>query len=114
MTVPTEKQCQATIVEAAKTLGYLVHHTRPAQSRHGWRTPVQGDVGFPDLVIAGHGKVFVVELKRKPNRVDVRQQTWIDTLGDAGIHATVVWVPDGMQAFIDELARWAVAARRAG
>lgn len=112
MNAPTEAECQKTIIEAARTLGYLVHHTRPAQTGRGWRTPIQGDRGFPDLVIAGHGRLFVVELKRKPNRVGVEQMEWIAELERAGIYSSVVWVPDGMHAFIAELAHG--AQRRAG
>src|SRR5215217_4018452 len=61
---PTEAECQATIIEAARVLGYRVAHFRAARTMHGWRTPLQGDAGWPDLVIAGHGHCLVVELKR--------------------------------------------------
>lgn len=108
---PREAECQATIVAAALTLGYLVHAERPARSERGWRTPVQGSPGFPDLVIAGHGRVIVAELKRPGNRVEPAQQAWLDALSFAGVDARVVWVPDGQQSFIDELAGIAAEAR---
>lgn len=107
---PTEADCQKTIVAAAIMLGYRVHHTRPAQTRRGWRTPMIGHVGFPDLVIAGHGRIWFVELKRKPNKVDDPQQHWLAALTLAGADARVVWVPDGQQSFIDEM----TAATRKG
>jgi hypothetical protein len=106
----TEADCQATIIEAARTLGYRVHHTRAARSRRGWRTPVQGDAGFPDLVLAGHGHLLVVELKRRGNRPTAQQQAWLDTLTDAGIDARLLTVPDDQQGFVEELT--AHAARR--
>lgn len=105
----TEAECQQTIVEAAKLLGWRVHATRTAQTAKGWRTPVQGHRGFPDLVLACHGRLLFVELKRKPNRVEPEQQAWLDTLSHAGADVHVVWVPEGMQAFIDALAVKAAA-----
>jgi 5-methylcytosine-specific restriction endonuclease McrA len=45
-------QLQRTIVEAARLLGYRVQHARPARTQRGWRTPIEGDVGFTDLVLA--------------------------------------------------------------
>lgn len=104
MTRPTEQQCQATIVAAAKTLGWRVHAERPAQGGKGWRTPIQGHRGFPDLVLARAGELLVVELKRKPNKVEPDQQVWLDELAHAGIDVRVVWVPEGMQSLLQRLA----------
>lgn len=101
----TETQCQATIVAGAKTFGWRVHAERPAQGGKGWRTPIQGHKGFPDLVLVRGRRVMFVELKRKPNKVEPEQQEWLDDLAVAGVEARVVWVPEGMQTFLAELAR---------
>lgn len=79
----SEEELQATIVEAAQRLGFLVHHTRPARTARGeWRTPVQGDVGFPDLLLARHpGLVFAWELKSARGRLGIMQETWGRALG---------------------------------
>lgn len=103
----TEAECQRTIVDACKVLGYRVHHCRPAWSARGYRTPIQGHPGFVDLVIAGHGRVFCVELKRPGNKVTDDQQAWLDALATAGVCSGVVTVPDGQQKFIDLLAEFA-------
>jgi len=103
---PTEAQCQATIVEAAKLAGWLVHAERPAVRQSGrWSTPVQGHTGFPDLVLAKAGRLWMVELKRRPNRVEPAQRRWLEALVDCGVHVRVVWVPEEMDAFVEELAR---------
>ncbi len=34
---------------------WRIAHFRPAKTEKGWRTPMTGDVGFPDLVIARWG-----------------------------------------------------------
>lgn len=102
---PTEAACQATIIEAARLHGWLVHAERPARTATGWRTAIQGDPGFPDLVLARDGVVLVVELKRRPNKPTDAQWGWLTAFQRAGIAAHLVYVPEDMDAFIDELAR---------
>lgn len=90
----TEAQFQAAVIECAHWAGWLVHHTRPARTLSGhWSTPVQGNVGFPDLVLAHptRGTIFV-ELKTLVGRVTQHQQLWIDTLLDGGAEA-YIWRP---------------------
>ena len=89
----SEADLQAAIIDTATLLGLLVHHDRPARTADGsWRTHIQGDRGFPDLVICGHGGTAYVELKSDRGRLTPDQQQWIATLTDAG--ATVyVWRP---------------------
>jgi len=108
MTAPTEAECQTTIVEAAHLGGFLVHHARPARTDKGWRTPLQGDAGFPDLVLAGHGRVIVVELKRRPNKLTPAQVRWQRELLAADVDYRLLWMPDDLTAFVAEL----IAARR--
>jgi hypothetical protein len=107
----SEAECEDAIIEAAHWLGFRVHAERPAQSARGYRTPVKGDHGFPDLVIAGHGHVLVVELKRAPNKVEPAQHAWLCELARAGVSTEVVWVPEGQQSFIALLERIAAANR---
>lgn len=112
---PLEDECEDTIVAAATMLGYRVHAARRARSKESWRTPIKGHVGFPDLVIAGHGTLIVRELKRRPNKVEPEQQAWLDTLRIAGIDAHVLWVPEEQDGFIrllQDIAENARAARR--
>ena len=99
----TERECEDTIIAAAKILGWLCHAERPAQSGRGWRTPIRGDAGWPDLVLVRGWRILFVELKRKPNRVEPAQQTWLTTLTAAGAEARVVWVPEGLDEFLAEL-----------
>lgn len=101
----TERQCEDTIIEAARMLGWRVHAERPAQSGKGWRTPIRGDAGWPDLVLARGRRLIFAELKRKPNKVEPAQREWLDALAATGVEAHVVWVPEGMTAFLAELAR---------
>ena len=97
----TEAQCQSTLIDAAKRGGWRVHAQRTALSKSGRHmTAIQGDRGFPDLVIA-HPKrgVWFIEAKRRPNKVEPEQQKWLDVLG---ADAVVAWVPERL----DEWCEW--------
>lgn len=80
----TEDQLLRAVLELCRYRGLMVHHCRPARTINGWRTPVQGNPGFPDLVIAGPGGVAFVELKAARGRLSPTQQKWGDTLIGAG------------------------------
>jgi len=73
----SEGEFQDAIIEYAQARGWLVHAERPARSDKGWRTPVQGDVGFPDLVLARNGWLFIWELKAQKSRLSDTQAQWI-------------------------------------
>lgn len=82
---PPEKEFQAVVIEAARTLGHKVAHFRPAMTKHGWRTPAGADgAGWPDLVIAGRGRILFVELKRRKGRLSVDQKAWRALLEENG------------------------------
>ena len=103
----TEAQCQATIVAAARTTGWRVLAIRPALNRRGrWASPIQGDPGYPDLTLAHPraGRVIFVELKRHPNRLEPNQAAWGDALHRAGADWRLIYVPDQLDAFCQELA----------
>lgn len=77
----TEAEFQRAVIALAKSRGWMVHHTRPARTARGWRTPVEGDAGFPDLVLARGGTVWIVELKAEQGTWTKEQQAWARELG---------------------------------
>lgn len=77
----TEAQLQAAVIELAHLRGWKVAHFRPAQTAKGWRTPVQGDNGFPDLVLARRGDVLLIELKSEKGKVEPEQLAWGEAIG---------------------------------
>lgn len=85
----TERELQAAVLEAARLCGYAVHHTRPARTLRGWRTPIAGDAGFPDLVLCGRGRLLVRELKVGGRRPTPEQSHWLELLRDASVDAGV-------------------------
>jgi len=103
--VATEADYESTIIEAALLGGWLVHAERPARSARGWRTPIRGHAGWPDLFLAHpDGRKMALELKRHPRRPTPEQSSWllVLALGEA-IDARVVYVPDELDALVAEL-----------
>lgn len=76
----TEADLQRAIIDAAKLYGWRVAHFRSARTEKGWRTPVEGDAGFPDLVLARGGKVLFMECKSEKGRQTQEQAEWEDAI----------------------------------
>lgn len=76
-----EKDFQNNVVELAGITGWRVHHARTTQHRDGgWQTPIQGDVGFPDLVLARRGRIVIAELKSETGTLSDEQTLWLSEL----------------------------------
>ena len=76
----SEDQLQAVVIQLARLRGWMVMHTRPAYSRGKWSTPIQGDPGFPDLVLARQGRVVFAELKSEKGTTTKDQEAWFIAL----------------------------------
>lgn len=88
----TEAQFQTWVISVARWNGWLVHHTRPAQVGSRWMTAIEGDAGFPDLVLAHPTRgVIFAELKRQTGRLSKPQEAW-NTRLQAGAEC-YVWRP---------------------
>lgn len=88
----SERELQEWVIELAKLRGWKVAHFRPAKTAKGWRTPMQGDPGFPDLVLARAGRVVFAELKSEKGRLSPGQQGWTEALGRFN--------PDGQEVYV--------------
>lgn len=93
----SEDDLKTQIVAYAQARGWLVHHDRPARRRDGtWATHIEGDPGFPDLVLARNGTVHIAELKRQDTAANPTpdQERWLNHLGKGEYGANVhVWRP---------------------
>jgi hypothetical protein len=81
----SEAQLTRTVIQTARTYGWIVAHFRPGMDRRGqWKTAVQGDgVGFPDLILAHpSGDILFVELKSEKGKLSLEQERWRDVLGE--------------------------------
>jgi hypothetical protein len=88
---PLEHQWATWVIARAKENDYLVVHFRKAQSAKGFRTPVQGHTGAPDLLLARDGDVLLPELKKNDAYPRADQREWLRHLGPHGC----VWRPRG-------------------
>lgn len=96
----TEAQFQTRVIDTAYLYRWLVWHGRPALTQSGrWATPMQGDRGFPDLVLARAGVVILAELKADKGRLGPGQPGWLAALG---AHARL-WRPRDWPAIEREL-----------
>ena len=90
----TEAAFQAQIVVLAQSQGWRVHGERAAVNRRGkWSTPIIGDPGWPDLVLAKGGKLLFWELKMGKKRLEPEQVKWGWALDTAH---------DGLRAYLQE------------
>jgi hypothetical protein len=89
----SEKAWQATVLDAARRMGWRVAHFRTARTMSGgWSTPVHADgAGFPDLCLVRERVIFA-ELKAENGRLSQAQADWLGALGSAGADVHV-WRP---------------------
>lgn len=101
-----ERDLQRTIVELAHLTGWRVHHVRTAANQRGrWETPIQGDPGFPDLVLAKPGRLVIAELKSDTGKLSPDQEAWLATL------SSVVRVSPGFEVHIWRPCDWSLIER---
>lgn len=87
----TEREWQQTVIEALRLFGWRLTHFRPAQTKIGWRTPLEGDAGFPDIVAVRDGWMLALELKSERGRATPEQQAWLADLAKVpGVVAAIV------------------------
>lgn len=96
----SEADFQTRIIEYAVLSGWRVCHFRPAKTGRGWRTPIEGHVGLPDLVLARGGKVILAEIKSRHGRLSLDQMAWLEALGPFGR----CWRPEAWDQIVLELA----------
>ena len=89
-----EATLQTQVIDLAHLQGWLVHHTRPAQNRRGqWGTPIQGDKGFPDLVLVRRPRVIFAEIKSQKGAPSAEQTGWLLELAGCPGVETHIWKP---------------------
>jgi len=101
----TEAQFQSSLIKWAKTFGWRVHAERPAQYSDGrWATHVQGDAGWPDLVLVRPPRMIFAELKVGKNKLSDAQIAWWRVL-TATSTEVYEWRPEQWSQILAALSR---------
>ncbi len=96
-----EVDFQSRVVDLAHLWGWHVVHYRAAWQRGKWRTPMQGDQGCPDLILARGGVVILAELKTDSGKPTAAQLAWLTAAGE---HARL-WRPRDWDEIVATLRR---------
>lgn len=88
-----EKDFQASVLELARLRGWRRHAERPARSEKGWSTAIQGDPGWPDLVLVRPPRLVIVELKTATGRLAPEQEHWLMLLRQCPGVEIYLWRP---------------------
>jgi hypothetical protein len=94
-----ETEFKDLVIGVAKRYGWLIHHDLPAMNRRGaWATHIQGDAGFPDLLLIHPtgGKILAIELKSEKGKTSPLQKRWLLAFEQAGVYSAV-WKPSDME-----------------
>lgn len=101
---PDEAEWQKSVIDLARILGWRIAHFRPAQTKHGWRTPVAADgKGFPDLILV-RDRVIAAELKSSTGKTSADQDAWLAAFEVAGVES-YVWRPGDTDHVLETLRR---------
>src|SRR5256885_11723762 len=76
----TERDFERGVLETLRLFGWRFTHFRPAKTEKGWRTPLSGDAGFPDIVAVRSNRVIWIELKAEKGRLSDEQGHWLAPL----------------------------------
>jgi hypothetical protein len=101
--VVSERDFEHTVLETLRVFGWRYTHFRPARTQRGWRAPLSGDAGFPDIVAVRDERTLFIELKAETGRLTPEQAGWLDALGRRGAEARC-WRPSDC-GFIEETLR---------
>jgi hypothetical protein len=92
------------VKDVAKLFGWRYSHFRPAKTAKGWRTALEGDRGFPDLVLVRPPRVIFAELKSDDGKPTAEQTSWLSDLTASSVEV-YTWHPADQPEVMLTLAR---------
>jgi hypothetical protein len=106
----SEDDLQTSVIDLARLYGYKVAHFRSVKvtKKDGstyWQTPVQGEVGFPDLILLRDGRGLAWELKSQRGQPTPAQTQWLSAFKLAGFDARIIRPSDWLSGEIEHLLR---------
>jgi VRR-NUC domain len=99
----SEKLFTQQVIDLARWHQWRLCHFRAGINRRGqWQTAIQGDRGFPDLVLVRRDKLIFAELKTHSGRITSEQDQWLSDLKRAGCMA-IIWRPNQFEQIEEQL-----------
>lgn len=94
------------LIPMAEMLGWRVVHFRPARTKYGWTTAMQGKFskGFPDLLLLRE-RLVVAEIKGDGDKLRPEQEEWLLAFERAGGESYVWNSKDWMDGAIEKVLR---------
>lgn len=113
-----ENDWKSRVVETAKLFGWRYAHFRPARTKYGWVTPMEGDKGWLDLILLRPPRLILSELKvhregTKAGDPEPEQAEWIKQLLMVPGLEVYVWRPEDWEEVYLTLAKDSMPIRRA-
>lgn len=102
----TEQDFLRRLIDLAKLRRYRIVHFRPAMTARGsWVTRMDGNPGFPDLVLLRPPRLIFAEVKRslKGRQATPEQQIWLAQLSAVPGVEVYLWTPEGWDDIVDLL-----------
>lgn len=88
---PSEREFQTAVMETARLFKWRCVHFRPAVTKHGWRTALEGDAGFPDCLFLRGETLLAVELKAGGRKPTAEQTAWLEAFARVPGCRAAVW-----------------------
>lgn len=106
MKFASEEAFTNAVIDLARMAGWLVHHDRGRMKAH-----IQGNAGFPDLVMVHPyrgirpflGRMIFAELKMPTKNLEADQYAWFRALSMAQPLDVEVWRPDDWDKIVETL-----------
>jgi hypothetical protein len=76
------QQWQDKVINLLRDNGWMARIIRPARTNKGWRTPIQGDEGEPDILAVHPDKLLIwwIECKVGRGSLTAKQEKWVMAL----------------------------------
>ena len=101
----SEEDFQCRQIKDLQELGFLVHAERPARTKTGYVTPIQGDPGWLDIFAVHPVRhvILIIENKSKAGRLSPFQEKWVIALSGCQGVRTMVVRPEDWEGILTEI-----------
>ena len=96
-----EKDFQKWLLSELHKAGWRAHAERSAMTSKGYRTPIQGDAGYPDITAVRAPRFLLAELKSDSGQASPNQVEWLLEAGHCPSIEVKIWSPKDREAILE-------------